>query len=211
MPSADRNLPEAKPRKPRSRGMGIRQPERTRRAILDAATAEFSSRGLGGARIDAIAKRAGTNKRMIYHYFGNKENLFAAAVKLPVAPEQALEHIFEGPPSEIGLRLARLFFGIWEIPETREALIGQLRMAFTTDRPPPMRDFLAHAILKRVEKEVNLPNAKLRVELAASHLLGVALIRYVLRLEPLASTPISRLISEVAPRITSYLAADQGN
>lgn len=81
MPSADLNLPDAKPRKPRSRGMGIRQPERTRQAILDAATAEFSSRGLGGARIDAIAKRAGTNKRMIYHYFGNKEAMFLAVLE----------------------------------------------------------------------------------------------------------------------------------
>jgi hypothetical protein len=67
---------------------------------------------------------------------------------------------------------------------------------------------LANAILKRVEKGVKLPNARLRVELAASHLLGVALIRYVLRLEPLASTPISRLISELGPQITSNLASD---
>lgn len=195
----------AKKRGPRSEG------STTREDILEAARTTFSDAGYDRATIRRIASAAGVDPALVIHYFGNKENLFAAAVKLPVAPEQALEHIFEGPPSEIGLRLARLFFGIWEIPETREALIGQLRMAFTTDRQPPMRDFLAHAILKRVEKEVHLPNARLRVELAASHLLGVALIRYVLRLEPLASTPISRLISELAPRITSYLAADHSN
>jgi len=65
----------------------IRQPEVTRQRILDAAVGEFSSRGLGGARIDAIAKRAGTNKRMIYHYFGNKDDLFLAAL------ESTYEHI----------------------------------------------------------------------------------------------------------------------
>jgi AcrR family transcriptional regulator len=62
-------------------GSRTRQPEITRQRILDAAIGEFSTRGLGGARIDAIAKRAGTNKRMIYHYFGNKDDMFLAALE----------------------------------------------------------------------------------------------------------------------------------
>lgn len=80
--AARRNGAGAVPAAPR-----IRQPERTRQRILDAAVIEFSSRGLGGARIDAIAKRAGTNKRMIYHYFGNKEAMFLAVL------EHTYEHI----------------------------------------------------------------------------------------------------------------------
>ena len=51
-----------------------------RQAILDAATAEFSAHGLGGARIDQIALRSGSNKRLIYYYFGNKDDLFLAVV-----------------------------------------------------------------------------------------------------------------------------------
>ena len=58
-----------------------RQPERTRSLILEAATAEFSARGLGGARVDSIARAAGVNKRMLYHYFGNKEDLFLAVLE----------------------------------------------------------------------------------------------------------------------------------
>ena len=57
-----------------------RQPEKTREQILEAALAEFSLKGLGGARVDAIAGRAGVNKRMIYHYFGNKDELFSAVL-----------------------------------------------------------------------------------------------------------------------------------
>ena len=189
----------AKKRGPRTEGAS------TREDILEAARGTFSEVGYDRATIRKIATAAKVDPALVIHYFGNKEELFAAAVKLPMAPEQAFEHIFKGPPDEIGLRLARLFFGIWEIPETRDALIGQLRMAFTIDRPPPMRDFLADAILKRVERGVELPDARLRTELAASHLVGVAVIRYVLRLEPLATTPIDRLIEEVGPRITSYL------
>jgi len=58
-----------------------RDPERTRAAILAAATAEFCRKGLDGARIDQITRRSGVNKRMIYHYFGNKEGLYLAVLE----------------------------------------------------------------------------------------------------------------------------------
>ena len=58
-----------------------RDPERTRARILDAAKAAFAERGLGGARVDEIAARAKVNKRMIYHYFGNKDGLFLAVLE----------------------------------------------------------------------------------------------------------------------------------
>ncbi|PWB63436.1 MAG: TetR family transcriptional regulator [Bradyrhizobiaceae bacterium] len=58
-----------------------RDPERTRAAILAAATREFTAKGLTGARVDAIARRAGANKRMIYHYFGDKEGLYIAVLE----------------------------------------------------------------------------------------------------------------------------------
>jgi AcrR family transcriptional regulator len=58
-----------------------RDPEATRAAILRAATVEFSQSGLGGARVDRIAERAGINKRMLYYYFGNKEDLFLAVLE----------------------------------------------------------------------------------------------------------------------------------
>jgi AcrR family transcriptional regulator len=64
-----------------------RDPERTRARILEAARVEFARRGFGGARVDQITARAGSNKRMIYYYFGNKEALFLAAL------ESAYEHI----------------------------------------------------------------------------------------------------------------------
>ena len=57
-----------------------RDAKRSRQSILDAAEAEFSSMGLYGARVDAIAERAGLNKRMIYEYFGSKEGLYKAVL-----------------------------------------------------------------------------------------------------------------------------------
>jgi AcrR family transcriptional regulator len=73
-----------------------RDPERTRAAILDAATAEFAAKGLDGARVDAIARRSGVNKRMIYHYFGDKDGLYLAVLEAGYA---AIRN------AELGLRL----------------------------------------------------------------------------------------------------------
>jgi AcrR family transcriptional regulator len=70
----------AKAKIPR-RPSGERDPERTRAAILAAATEEFTAHGLNGARVDEIAKRSGVNKRMIYYYFGDKNGLYLAVLE----------------------------------------------------------------------------------------------------------------------------------
>jgi AcrR family transcriptional regulator len=86
-----------KPRAGRNPAINSRDPERTQAQILAAATAEFTAKGLGGARVDEIARRARVNKRMIYHYFGDKEGLYLAV----------LEAAYSGiRTAELGLRLA---------------------------------------------------------------------------------------------------------
>ncbi|WP_341487315.1 TetR/AcrR family transcriptional regulator [Pararhizobium sp. A13] len=88
-----------------------RDPERTRAAILDAATVEFAGNGMGGARVDAIAERAGTNKRMLYHYFGDKEQLYLAVLEQAYinirSAERALDLANRSP--EDGIRELSLF------------------------------------------------------------------------------------------------------
>ena len=75
----------------RRRPSGARDPARTRAAILAAATGEFTTKGLKGARVDAIARRSGANKRMIYHYFGNKEGLYLAVLESAYADIRTAE------------------------------------------------------------------------------------------------------------------------
>jgi AcrR family transcriptional regulator len=77
----------------------VRDPERTRARILEAAKAEFAAHGLGGARVDRIAEQADANKRMLYYYFGNKDDLFLAVL------EDAYAHIRE---AEKALRLTEI-------------------------------------------------------------------------------------------------------
>ena len=86
---------------PRSKPVArlVRDPERTRGRILEAAKAEFAAHGLGGARVDRIAAQADANKRMLYYYFGNKDDLFLAVL------EDAYVHIRE---AEKALRLTEI-------------------------------------------------------------------------------------------------------
>ena len=71
--------------RPSSRESVARDPERTRKRILEAASAEFAAKGFAGARVDAIARDASINKRMLYHYFGDKEGLFREVLRKKMA------------------------------------------------------------------------------------------------------------------------------
>lgn len=84
----------------RKAGIPLRDPERTRARILYAALKEFAARGFSGARVDAIARRAAINKRMLYHYFGNKEHLFREVLRLKMTERQAWAETLSGDPAE---------------------------------------------------------------------------------------------------------------
>ena len=88
------------PTKTSSRKGRVRDAEKSKRAILEAALAEFSDRGHGAARIDSIAKRSGVSKPMIYSYFGDKDALYTAALREAYVQIRAREQHLDlnGPP-----------------------------------------------------------------------------------------------------------------
>jgi AcrR family transcriptional regulator len=83
-----------------NRRVAARNPARTRARILSAALREFAAQGFAGARVDAIARRASINKRMLYHYFGDKEGLFRAVLRRKIAERQAWAENLSGDPAE---------------------------------------------------------------------------------------------------------------
>ena len=89
----------ARPVKPNG-GVAERNPKRTRERILSAALKEFAAKGFAGARVDAIARRAAINKRMLYHYFGDKERLFREVLHRKIAERQASAEGLSGDPAE---------------------------------------------------------------------------------------------------------------
>lgn len=78
----------------------VRNPDRTRRRIFAAAIIEFAANGFAGARMDAIARRSGSNKRMLYHYFGDKEGLFRAVLRHKITERRALIEGVPGDPTK---------------------------------------------------------------------------------------------------------------
>ena len=86
--------------KKNSLAVASRNPERTSGRILVAALSEFAAHGFAGARVDAIARRAGINKRMLYHYFGDKEALFRAVLRKKISERQAIAETLSGNPED---------------------------------------------------------------------------------------------------------------
>ncbi|WP_416486479.1 TetR family transcriptional regulator [Streptomyces sp. CL12] len=179
----------------------------TRDRILTAAREAFSAHGYDKTSVRQIAKAAGVDSALVHHYFGTKEQVFAAAVEVAFAPALAApDTLAEGPPDGVGERLARFVFGVWENPTTRAPLLAILRSAVTNDTAAAVfRRLVAAQLVRRVAARLDLPDAELRAELAAAQLVGTAMLRYVLKLEPLASADVEEIIARVSPVVQKHL------
>ncbi|MFJ6389673.1 TetR family transcriptional regulator [Streptomyces sp. NPDC091972] len=190
-----------RPRRTESDGAG------TRDRILLAAREEFSERGYEKTSVRGIAKAAGVDSALVHHYFGTKEQVFEAAVEVAAAPAlSAPDAVAEGPVEDVGERLTRFIFGVWENPATRMPLLAIVRSAVTNETAATVfRRLVASQLLRRIADQLDLPDAELRAELAAAQLVGTAMLRYVIKAEPLASTDIEQIIARVAPVVQGHL------
>ncbi|EPH42150.1 hypothetical protein STRAU_4797 [Streptomyces aurantiacus JA 4570] len=182
-----------------------------REVILEAARAQFSERGYEKASVRSIAKAAGVDSALVHHYFGTKEQVFAAAIEVAFAPAfQAPGAVEDGPPEELGERLTRFILGVWDNPETRAPLLAIVRSAVSNETAAAVfRDLVAGQVLARIARGLDLPDAELRAELAAAQLVGTAMLRYVIKVEPLASVDLEQIVARVAPVVQGHLTADQ--
>ncbi|MFD5819791.1 TetR family transcriptional regulator [Streptomyces sp. NPDC059618] len=179
----------------------------TRDRILEAAREEFSERGYEKTSIRGIAKSAGVDPALVHHYFGTKERVFEAAIEVAFAPAlDAPEKIVDGPLDDVGERLTRFVLGIWENPRSRTPLLAIVRSAVNNDTAAAVfRRLVAAQLLRRVAGRLDAPDAELRAELAAAQLVGVAMLRYVIKVEPLASVDLERIVARVAPVVQGHL------
>ncbi|MCX4989352.1 MULTISPECIES: TetR/AcrR family transcriptional regulator [unclassified Streptomyces] len=179
----------------------------TRDRILEAAREEFSERGYEKTSVRGIAKSAGVDSALVHHYFGTKEQVFEAAIEVAFAPALgAPETLVEGPVDGVGERLTRFVLGIWENPTSRTPLLAIVRSAVNNDTAAAVfRRLVAAQLLRRIAGRLEVPDAELRAELAAAQLVGVAMLRYVIKVEPLASVDLERIVARVAPVVQGHL------
>jgi AcrR family transcriptional regulator len=196
------------PRRGRGRPAGDSD---TRPAILEAARACFAERGYDQATIRDIAAAAAVDPALLHHHFGTKHELFLAAMRLPIDPGQIVGSILAGDSDRLGERIVRTFLTVWDSP-AGGALAGIVRSAVSHEPFSRMlTEFMSSSVLTPVVKELGVRDAKLRVTYVASQLFGLALARYILRIEPLASTKRERVVTDIAPTIQRYLTESLTN
>jgi AcrR family transcriptional regulator len=182
-------------------GTGGQRSEGTRRAILRAARSAFAARGYERTTIRGIAAEAGIDASMVMRYFGSKAGLFAAAATM----DFQVTDLRQVPPARRGEVLVQDAMDRWEDTARDDDLIVLLRTAVTSEA-------VAGQLQAALGQLINGPVAALggdgvaeRSGYIAAELLGLALCRYILHLEPLASLPPSQVVAAVAPSVQRYL------
>jgi AcrR family transcriptional regulator len=194
----------------------------TREAILAASRKRFAESGYDGATIRGIAADAGVDPALVHHFYGTKERLFAAAMRLPVVPGELLGAALAAGPADpaesLGEFLVRTVLQAWEVHEIRDIFVGLIRSASTSEPATTMlREFVTEAIVGRLSAVArpggdgtDPAGARYRASLVASQVVGLGLTRYVLGLEPLAAADLDMLVAAVGPTVDRYLTGDLG-
>lgn len=206
-PTAD--TPDAPRRRGRPAGTRAGAAE-TRERILAAAREEFSARGYDKTSVRSIGKAAGVDPALVHHYFGTKEQIFAAAIELSFAPALNIpDLVAAGGVDGMGERVARLMLQVWENPVSREPLLAIVRSAVTNETAAAVfRGLVSRRVLARLAGGLDVPDPEFRVQLAAAQLVGIVMLRYIVKVEPLASAEPEDIVAMVAPTLQRYLTAE---
>ncbi len=178
----------------------------TRAQILASARALFAARGFGGTSVRAIAADARVDPSLVHHYFGSKDDLFVAALELPVDPRVVIQPVLEGGLDGAGERLLRVFLSVWDDKTARLPLLGLVRGVVDPQGQQFVRDGLLGMVLGPIGPAFDLDEPQRRVALVASQMIGLVMLRYVLEAEPLASMDTELVVATYAPTLQRYLS-----
>jgi AcrR family transcriptional regulator len=178
----------------------------TREAILAAAGRRFAEHGYDRASLRGIAADAGVDQKLIAHYFGSKQQLFVAAIGLPLDPGEIVPAVLAGGRRSLRARLVEVLVTLLEQPDVRERLTGVVRGAASSpEMARTMREFLTRAVFAPVAASLESDQPLLRANLVGSQVVGLLMARYVVAVEPLASLPAREVAEAVAPTLERYL------
>ena len=178
-----------------------------REEILGAAKRAFADGGYERTTIRGVAREAGVDPALIHHYFGNKRQLFVDAMDLPANPAAIIEGLVESAnPEELGHQMIRYMLNVWDNEEDRAPLVAIVRTAMSDDQAATMvREFATREILGTIVKAARSDNQELRVTLLASQVFGLLIMRYIIKLEPLASADAATVAAAIGPTFQRYL------
>ncbi len=170
---------------------------------------QFAEKGFDQTSLRAIARDAGVDAALVTHFFGSKEGLFRATIEWPVDPDDLARRIIGSGPRGMSRRLTRAFLELWEDPPTRTPLLAVIRRAATQEESARLvREFLHERVYRQLAVALGGgEDAALRIDFAMSQLIGLAVLRHVLRIEPIASLPLDEVVEQLTPVVTRHLRA----
>jgi AcrR family transcriptional regulator len=179
--------------------------------ILHEARASFAEHGYAGTTVRAVARAADVDPALVYHYYGSKEGLLDAATTPPQSFLDQVVTAWQTPQGELGEQLVRGMLRNWEDPDHSPVLRAVLQIA---GNEPATREKLRFII----EQSIMGPSAQAldeserlaRSGLVASQLMGLAFMRYVWKIEPIATMTEDDLVTAIAPTIQRYLGGNIG-
>jgi AcrR family transcriptional regulator len=177
----------------------------TRAQLLVAARALFAERGYEGATVRQIAERAAVDPAMVNHWFGGKEALFTEALDIPVNPAAIFAEVVPGDPAHLAERIIARLLQVWDGTGAAplRTLVQSVASHDTAARM--LREFISSVLVSKVVSAVAPDQVELRAGLCGSQVIGLAMVRYVLKVEPLASADHPTVVAAVAPNLQRYL------
>ena len=181
----------------------------TRERILTCARDLFARNGIDRSSIRAIAADAGVDAALVHHYFGTKQELFAAAIHAPINPMDVLGPLRDTPIEQLGYTLPSILLPLWD-SEIGKGFIATIRSLIAGSEVGLIRSFLQEIIAKEVGSRVDDPpgSGMIRVQFVASQLVGVVMARYIVELDPFKSLPAEQIAETIGPTLQRYLTGD---
>lgn len=174
--------------------------------MLDAARVAFHTRGYARTTMKGVAAAAGVAPSVARKYYANKEQMFAAAMRLPFDPSRSVPELLAPGLEGMGERLVRGTFDILKDDSARQEIASLFQAGASAGKAAQsLREFLEESVVDRIAATVGIPDARMRAALISSHLIGLSTTRYVVRLEPLASAPEDQVVQIYAPIIQDLL------
>ncbi|VEG25473.1 TetR/AcrR family transcriptional regulator [Actinomyces howellii] len=185
----------------------------TRESILRVARASFLSQGFARTTIRGVAREAGVDPALVCYYFGSKGDLFAAAINpnMRASTRDRIAEIFEGDLRSAGARLVHLAVTTWDGSSPDVPFASLLRWAATDENATEaVERYVSEVIVAPLSEALvrvgaSRDEARERAVLAGSQVMGLAMVRYVFRLEPLASAGVKQIVAVTGPSVQRFI------
>jgi len=180
----------------------------TRSVILAVARERFAEQGYAATSVRRIAAAAGVDPALVHHYFGTKNDLFLAALELPVDPTLVVERMVTGGLPGAGERIVRTMLAVWDDEAMGQPMLALVRRVVEPGGGWMFHDGVLRLVLLPVGRGLGIDQVERRMALVASQVFGAVLLRKLVGVEPLASAAADELVATYAPVVQRYLEVD---